>query len=62
MQSHDTGHQIAMLSRPSDEYKIKTTFLRQTQDIELCIKDKHLTKKTPGSVTKECQTHSFHTE
>ena len=37
----------------SNEYKIKTTFLRQTQEIELCIRDKSLTKKIPGS---------FHTE
>jgi hypothetical protein len=29
MQSHDTGHQISMLSRLSDEYNIKTTFLGQ---------------------------------
>ena len=62
MQSHDIGHQISVLSRPSNEYKIKTTFLRQTQEIELCIRDKSLTKKTPGSFTKVCQTHSFHTE
>ena len=32
MQSHDTGHQMSVLSRTSDEYRIKTTFLRQTQE------------------------------
>jgi hypothetical protein len=37
MQSHDLGHQISVLSRPSNEYKIKTIFLRQTQEMELCI-------------------------
>ena len=62
MQSHDTDHQISVLSRSSDEYKIKTTFLRQTQEIELCIRDKSITKKTPESFTKVCQTHSLHTE
>jgi hypothetical protein len=53
---------IFVLSRSSDEYKIKTTFLRQTQEIQLCIRDKSITKKTPESFTKVCQTHSFHTE
>ena len=42
--------------------RLRTTFLGQTQEIELCIRDKSLTKKTPGSFTKVCQTHSFHTE
>ena len=53
MQSHDTDHQISVLSRSFDEYKIKTTFLRQTQEIELCIRDKSLTKKTSGSFIKK---------
>jgi hypothetical protein len=26
------------------------------------FRDKNLTKKTPGSFTKEYETHSFHTE
>jgi hypothetical protein len=53
MQSHDIGHQISVLSKPSNEYKIKTTFLGQTQEIELCIRDKSLTKKTSGSFIKK---------
>ena len=28
MQSHDTGHQISVLSKPSNEYKIKNNFPR----------------------------------
>ena len=53
MESHDTGHQISVLSRPSNDYKIKTTFVRQTHEIELCIRDKSLTKKTSGSFIKK---------
>jgi hypothetical protein len=48
-----------MLSRLSDEYNIKTTFLGQTQEIELCIRDNNLTKRILGGFTKECQIHSF---
>jgi hypothetical protein len=42
--------------------RLRTTFLGQTQEIELRIRDKSLTKKIPGSFTKVCQTHSFHPE
>ncbi|VDI25179.1 Hypothetical predicted protein [Mytilus galloprovincialis] len=45
------GHQISVFIRPPNEYQTETTLIRQTQKIQLYIRDKSITKKTPRSST-----------